>query len=194
MARGKRGRLSAIDMLPDEAAEDVRWAINELNARKRTAESIRLELNERLLSLGCEPVQKSSFNRYSMFIAQHGRAMQEVRGVAAIIAERMDEEPDGDVGLLIGETVKTLVYDVLMNETLSGEAPSMKMLLAAAEAVQRLELARATSLKAAAFKREKFITDTAELVDKVAKEKGMSGETRAVIQEALHKSILGNHE
>lgn len=187
MAAGRRGRLSTIDMLPDEAGEDVRWAIGELNARKRTAESIRLELNERLLGLGCDPISSSSFNRYSVFIARHGQAMSQVRGVAALIAERMDEEPDGDVGLLLAETIKTMIYDVMMQEALSDEAPSMKMLLAAAEAVQRLELARSTNLKAAHFKREKFIEKAAEMAEEVAREKGLGTET----VEAIKSAILG---
>jgi hypothetical protein len=175
MATGRRGRLSSIDMLPEEAQPDVQWAIGELNARKRTAESIRLELNERLLALGAAPVSASAFNRYSLFIARHGQAMQQVRGIAALLAEKMDEEPDGDVGLLLAETIKTMIYDVMMNEALS-EAPSMKMLLAAAEAVQRLELARSTSLKAAAFKRERFIEKAAEMAETV---------------EAIKSAILG---
>lgn len=157
MAPGKRGRLSSIDMLPEEAQPDVAWAIAELGARKRTAESIRLELNERLLALGCDPISSSSFNRYSLFISRHGQAMQQVRGVAALIAERMDEEP------------------------------SMKMLLAAAEAVQRLELARSTSLKAAAYKREKFIEKAADVAEEVAREKGLGADT----VEAIKSAILG---
>jgi len=187
MATGKRGRLSTIDMLPDEAQADVQWAIGELNARKRTAESIRLELNNRLLSIGCDPISSSSFNRYSLFISRQAQAMQQVRGVAALIAERMDEEPDGDVGLLLGETIKTMIYDVIMQEALSDEAPSMKMLLAAAEAVQRLELARSTSLKAAKFKRENFIKEAAEIVEKVAKESGLSAEVAA----KMRRDVLG---
>lgn len=187
MATGKRGRLSSIDTLPEEAQPDIQWAIAELNARKRTAESIRLELNERLLSIGCSPISSSAFNRYSLFIARHGQAMQQVRNVAALIAERMDEEPDGDVGLLLAETIKTMIYDVMMQEALSNEAPSMKMLLAAAEAVQRLELARSTSLKAAAFKREKFIEKAAEMAEEVAREKGLGADT----VEAIKSAILG---
>jgi len=187
MANGKRGRLSSIDTLPEEADDDVRWAIEELKTRKRTAEDIREEFNNRLLGLGCNPVSKSAFNRYSLHIARHGRAMQEVRDVAALIAERIDEEPDGDVGLLLAETIKTMIYDVMMQEAMSDEAPSMKMLLAAAEAVQRLELARSTSLKAANFKREKFIKDVATIVEDAAKEKGLGADT----VEAIKSAILG---
>lgn len=182
-----RGRPNSIDMLPEEADEDVRWAIEELNKRKRTAEDIRLELNERLLGVGATPISKSSFNRYSIFLARHGRAMREVRNVAALIAEKMDEEPEGDVGLLLGETIKTMIYDVMMGEALNEDGPSMKMLLAAAEAVRALELARSTNLKAAKFKRENFIKEAAEIAEKVAKEAGISSDRAAQIR----RDILG---
>jgi hypothetical protein len=186
MGKG-RGRLSAIELLPDEAHPDVAWAIGELNARKRTAESIRLELNERLLALGCDPVQRSSFNRYSLNIAKQGMAMQQLRGVAAIIAEKMDEEPDGDVGLLINETIKTLIYDVIMEGSLSEEGMSIDMLKKAADAVYRLESARSTNLKAAAFKRAKFITQAADTAEKAAKEAGLSADRAAQIR----RDVLG---
>lgn len=183
----KRGRPSSIDMLPEEADEDVRWAIDELNANKRTAEDIRLEFNERLLSIGCGPISRSAFNRYSVFLAKHGRAMQQVRNVAAIIAERLDEEPEGDVGRLLSETIKTLIYDVVMNEALNQKGPSMKMLLAAAEAVQRLELARNTNLKAAKFKRDNFIEKAAEAAEKAAIDAGLTGERASEIR----REVLG---
>lgn len=182
-----RGRPNSIDLLPEEADEDVRWAIEELGKRKRTAEEIRLELNERLLGIGCDPISKSAFNRYSVFLARHGRAMREVRNVAAMIAERMDEEPEGDVGLLLAETIKTMIYDLMMGEALAEDGPSMKMLLAAAEAVQRLELARSTSLKAAKFKRDSFIKEAAEIAEKAATESGLSAERAAQIR----RDILG---
>lgn len=183
----KRGRLSKIDLLPDEARPDVEWAIAELNARRRTAESIRLELNERLLAIGCGPIEKSSFNRYSLHLAAHGAAMMQVRQVAAMFAERMDEEPEGDVGLLLVETIKSLVYAVMMKAQEGDDLPDIKILLAAADAARSLELARVTSLKAAAFKREKFIESVAEEAEKVAKEAGLSSDRAAQIR----RDILG---
>lgn len=191
MAKGKRGRLSKIDMLPAEALDDVRWAIDELTARRRPAEDIRREFNERLLAIpGCEPISPSSFNRYSMQIAAHSADMMQLREAAAMFAEKKEEEPDGDVGLLLVETIKSLVYSVMMTEQ-NNEVPDMKLLKAAADAVYRLELARSTNLKAAAFKREKFIADASEVVEKVAKERGMSGETIEVITKAMSDAILG---
>jgi hypothetical protein len=182
-----RGRLSSIDLLPDEALPDVQWAIEELKARRRTADSIRDELNQRLLSIpGCKPISKSSFGRYSLHLAAHGAAMMQLRDAAAMFAERMDEEPDGDVGLLLVETIKSLVYSVMMAEQ-DKETPDMKMLKAAADAVYSLEIARRTNLKAAHVKREKFITQAADEVEKAAKEAGLSADRAA----QLRREVLG---
>lgn len=182
-----RGRLSVIDMLPDEAREDIDWALGELAERKREQKDILEEFNLRLCSKGIEPIAKSTFNRYSLKLARHARAMTEVREVAAMWAERMDEEPDGDVGRLINETIKTLIYEVVSDVPMDDAADSLKMLGQAALALQRLEQARGVNFRAALLKKEKFLADAAKEVEKAMKAKGMGAET----VEAVKKLILG---
>ena len=180
-----RGRLSFIDTLPDECREDVDWAIEELKGRKRTQEEIRDEFNLRLLSKGADPVSKTSFNRYSLKLAKHWGAMMQVREAAAMFAERMDEEPDGDVGLLIGETIKALVYQAVSDIEMDDASASMKMLAQAAHAVQRLEQARGVNIKTALLKREKFLEKVADQVEESALAAGVSGEAAADLRRRL---------
>lgn len=182
-----RGRLSFIDQLPDACRDDVDWAIEELKGRKRTQEEIREEFNLRLLSKGADPVSKTAFNRYSLKLAKHFAAMMQVRAAAAAVAEKFDEEPDGDVGLLIGETIKTLIYEAVSDVPMDDASASLKMLGQAAHALQRLEQARGINIKTAALKREKFVKDAAEQVEKAMKQKGLGPETI----EAVKKAILG---
>ena len=184
-ARAKRGRLSSIDLLPADCDEDVAWAVRELQARKRTQEEIREELNLRLLSKGADPITKSAFNRYAIAMATLGRRMSEAREMAALIGERLDEQPDGDVGLLVGEAIKTLVYDVIVDASLSDESPSIKMLLAAAEAVERLEKARRNNVATAAAKAKDFVRDAADKAERAAKAKGLDTETIDAIKETI---------
>lgn len=184
---GRRGKPNSIELLPEDADEDVAWAVNELNAHKRTQEDIREEFNLRLLSKGIDPVSRSAFNRYSVELSRTGRKMLQAREIASIFAEKMDEQPSGDVGLLLSETIKTLVYDVVIDSTLNGESPSIKMLLAAAEAVERLEKARSSNIRTAALKKDKFIEDAADTAEKVAKESGLSGDAAANIR----REVLG---
>ncbi|MDO8838007.1 MAG: DUF3486 family protein [Parvibaculum sp.] len=182
-----RGRLSFIDQLPDETREDVDWAIEELKARKRPQQDIREEFNRRLLSKGAAPVSASAFNRYSLRLARHWGAMMQVRDAAALFAERLDEEPEGDIGLLLGETIKTLVYAAVSDVEMDGASESFKMLGDAALALQRLERARGTNIATAALKRDKFISQAADAVEKAAAEHGLSKETAA----DLRRKVLG---
>lgn len=182
-----RGRLGFIDKLPEECREDVDWAIEELKARQREQKDILEEFNLRLCSKGVDPVSKSSFNRYSLKLARHWGAMMQVREAAAAIAEKFDEEPDGDVALLIGETIKTLIYEAVSDVPMDDASASIKMLAQAAHALQRLEQARGTAIKTALIKREKFIKDAAAQVEQAMKQKGIGPDTI----EAVKKAILG---
>lgn len=185
--RQGRGRISSIDQLPDEAGPFVVDAIKALNERKRTQEDIREELNNHLLGIGCDPVSSSAFNRYSLNLAVQGRKMMQAREIAGIFAERMDENPEGDIGLLVGETLKTLIYDVVIDSTLEGESPSIKMLGSAAKAVKELELARGANLRAAKLKQDNFIDDAADAVAEMAKEQGLS---KSVVDK-IRREVLG---
>lgn len=181
-----RGRLSSIDQLPREAEPFVAAAIKALNDHNRTAEDIREELNHHLLGLAdCKPVSRSAFGRYSLQLALNGRRIHEAREIAAIFAERMDEIPEGDIGLLLVETIKTMIYDVMMDATLDGESASIKMLVTAAEAVERLEKARNANVRTAKLKRDNFVEDAATAAVEAATKRGLSAETVDQIKHAV---------
>lgn len=183
----KRGRLSSIDLLPEEAHPHVRDAINALAERKRPQDDIREELNGHLLALGLNPVSRSAFNRKSLTLSEVGERIRQGREMAAIFAEKMDEAPAGDVGLLINETIKTLVYDVIMNQALSDDAASMKMLKEASITLFRLEQARKISVRVHGEITDRVIEQTSEVVDAAVKERGLSRETA----EDIKSKILG---
>jgi hypothetical protein len=146
MAKGKRGRLSSIDLLPDEARPHVIAAMAALKERQRSQDEIRDELNTHLLALGCAPISKSAFNRKALWLAGYGEQLTQAREVAAILAEKLNEAPAGDVGLLLNETIKTMVYDVIMEGSLDEESSSIGMLKEAALTLFRLEQARKISV------------------------------------------------
>lgn len=148
MARGKatRSRLSSIDLLPDEATPYVSDAIDALKERKRTQEDIREELNSNLLELDIKPISKSAFNRKALWLAAYGQKLFEQREISAIMGEKLDEVPEGDIGMLTNEVVKSLVYDVVMGMALSGEPISPQVAKDVSLAIYRLERARETSV------------------------------------------------
>lgn len=183
----RRRRLSSIDLLPAEAEEDVAWAVSEIKSRNRLQEDIRDELNLRLLAKGISPISRSAFNRYSLWIAQYSERLTQAREIAAIVAEKISDVPEGDVGLLLNETIKTLVLDVVQESMLSGESPSIKQLYAAAAALEKLERARKSNTDTAVKRAREFVEEAAETAVSVAKEQGLSG--AAVDQ--IRREVLG---
>lgn len=182
-----RGRLSSIDLLPDEARPHVMAAMAELKERRRTQDDIREELNTHLLAMGLAPVSRSAFNRTALWLAGYGERLTQAREVAAVLAEKLDEAPAGDVGLLLNETIKTMVYDIIMDQTLGDEAASVKMLKEAALTLHRLEAARKLSVHTRKQIVDDFAAKAEAAVDTVVKARGLSAETA----EEIKAKILG---
>ena len=184
-----RGRLSSIDMLPEDAEPAVMRAMSALKDRKKPQAQILRVLNLELDALGLDiaPISKSAFNRKALWLASYGRQIENAREIASVLSERLDETPDGDVGLLLGETLKTLIFDVLSEASLSQKSPSMVMLGVASEALRNLEKARELSVTTRVKIERDFIKDAKKAVDRVAKEKGLTKDTIA----AIKSQILG---
>lgn len=187
MARDRRGRLNSIDLLPEVAEPIVAVAMQELRARKKPQQQILAEMNAALADVGCKSVSKSVFNRKALWLAGYGAQLERAREIAAIVGEKMEDMPEGDVGMLLGETLKTLIFDVLSEVSLSNDAPSMQMLNMASESLQFLERARKMSVETRTKIMTEFGKKASDAVDKVAREKGLSVDTVA----AIKAQILG---
>lgn len=182
-----RGRLSSIDTLPEEAEPAVHRAFQALTDRKKPQAQILRVLNMELEAIGAKPISKSAFNRKALWLASYGRQLEQAREIASVWSERLDETPDGDVGMLLGETLKTMIFDVMAEASLSKKSPSMVMLGVAAEALRNLEKAREISVTTRVKIERDFVRDAKKAVDRVAKEKGLSKDTIS----AIKSQILG---
>ena len=111
-----RGRLSSIDQLPEEAQEDVTWAVGELNRRQRTQADILFELNDRLTAKGVDPVSKSAFNRTSMRLAAMSSRLNEARRIFEGLAPQFTPERVDENTIALGEFIKLLVFELAQNE------------------------------------------------------------------------------
>lgn len=124
MAKG-RGRLTAIDQLPDECEPIVGWASQELADRTRTQVEIYGEFKQKLIALQGEQgidfdiPSFSAFNRYSVRLAMISRRLEQTREIAATLSERMDAAGSDDLTLIAAEALKTLIFEILQS---SGEA------------------------------------------------------------------------
>jgi len=183
MARKGRGRLSSIDLLPDDADPIVAWAFQELKTRDRTQQDIHAEFNEKLAELGLGPISKSAFNRHSINIAQIARRHEETRQMTAALTERLEPGQTDDLTIMAAETIKVLVFELLQNEGSLEPKGAMELARALQSAVnaQKVPMQRKRDQLDAL---ERAVDDT---LDTVADETGMGADRIAQIR----KGVLG---
>ncbi len=119
--RQGRGRLSSLDTLPEEAQDDLIWALGQLNERRRPQIDILHELNERLDVKGIDPISRSAFNRRAMRLARRTAQLEERRHVYAGIAERLTPEEVSKSDIVLGEFLKVLIDELLEDEQLTSK-------------------------------------------------------------------------
>lgn len=177
-----RGRLSSIDLLPEEAGDDIVWACQELAARTRTQTDILFELNDKLEAKGIDPISRSAFNRKSMRLAAGQRRMAEATAMFVGLAEQMTAKTVDENTIVLGEYLKTLVLE-LIDDGAGPKTPKQAMELARAYhaivAGQKISSDRRKQLEA------EFKEATAKTLETVAKRSGMSEETRAMFYAEL---------
>ena len=188
MARKGRGRLSSIDLLPDVATPDIAWAMEELRKRERLQIDILEEFNSRLADHGITPISSSAFNRHSIKLATIARRIEETRAITSVLTERLEPGDTDDLTIMVAETIKTLVFEML---TTGGEAGfNPKQAKEMAEAIR----AASSAQKVSADRRQSIEKELAQKVDKVTqtigKEAGLDAETIA----KLRRDFLGVRE
>jgi len=111
--RQSRGRLSSIDLLPEEGQDDVVWAMDELNRRARTQADILFELNDRLAVKGIAPISKSAFNRRAVRSYAASQRIAEQRALFSGIADQFTPESVDEGNIVLGELIKTLITEII---------------------------------------------------------------------------------
>lgn len=115
--RKGRGRLSTIDMLPEEADEDVSWALEQLRERSLPQNVILLEFNERLADKGIEQVSKSTFNRYAVRKAVQWRRLDEAQSMAGELAQSMGTDSSDQMTVIVAEMLKVAAFELLEKDS-----------------------------------------------------------------------------
>jgi len=180
----RRGRLSKIDMLPDEATEDVIWVCQQLAERRLTQKDILAEFNERLAEKGIEAVSRDCLKRKSFRLAATQRRMAEAREMFEGLSSQFTAANVDENTVILGEFIKTLIIELLGDET-GGRSPKQAMELArayqATVSAQKISTARRQALEAEAKKM------TEKVIEKVTQEAGLSPERAAQIR----RDVLG---
>jgi hypothetical protein len=183
-------RPSTIDRLP----ADILAQLHELLRDPRVSQlDATAKINAVLEADGHEDrVSKSAVNRYSMRMEEVGARLRQSRQVAEMWVGKLGSAPQGQVGKLLNEIIRTLAFETAMDAAESGNPVSPKMLKDLAIAVQRLESAanmndeREAKIREAA--RKAALEEAAGKVEEAAKaSKGMTRESIDTIK----REILG---
>ncbi|RJF70885.1 DUF3486 family protein [Rhodopseudomonas palustris] len=194
-ARTKRGRLSGIDRLPSWADEAKLWAFEQLKERKLSQLDILDGFNERLKVAAFgegiirpPQISRSAFNRTAIKVAALSMRLQETREIAAVIAPKLDEAGDNSLTLLVAETLKTLISEMLGNAgELKADGDTAEMLMLTSRALKHAEEAKRISADGRRKIEAEFKAKASKAVDQIAKAKGLTTETI----DAIKAKILG---
>lgn len=187
MAREPLGkdRLSSIDLLPEEAKEDIAWAFSELRARKRTKDEIHESFNLRLATKGLGPISKSAFSRAAVRTARMAHRLGEAREIASALSSRFEEGGDEELTLLVSELIKSIVFEILENAgRLKADGVTAEMMVNFANAIKAAEQAK------------KVTADTRKVIEANFKKKaevaidGVKGLTPE-LKESFRRDLLG---
>lgn len=193
----KRGRLSSLDTLPEWADESKLWAFGELKARQRPQLEILDEFNAKLRAAAWEQgisdapqISKSAFNRVSMRLAVLGRRLEETREIANVLAPKLNQAGDASVTLLVAESIKMLVHEMLSNAgELSADGSTAEMLMLTSRALKHAEEAKRISADGRRKIEAELMAKAAAAVEKVAKAQGGTPESIAALKAAIGVQI-----
>lgn len=182
-------RASSIDKLPPDILEQLQELLRDPRV---TQLNVTARINELLTERGEEPVSKSAVNRYAVRMNEVGERLRQSRAVADMWIAKLGAQPQGQVGHLVNEILRTLAFDLSMtmqqDEINVESAPEVaKMLKNMAIAMERLEKAASENVKREQEIREQARREAADAAEKVAKQGGLSADS---VQE-LRRAILG---
>ena len=168
---GPMSRPSRVARLPAEVREELHaWlrdpGITQTEATERA--------NELLAALDLPPLSRHSVGRYDLRMRQAGKKLRESREVAEAWIGKLGAAPQGQIGHLVNEILRTLAFDLSL--TLQDEAVNAENRPAVIDQLRNLSLAVVRLERAASenVKREAEIRRRAaeELVAAVEREDG----------------------
>lgn len=175
-------KRSSIEILPADILEQLQALLRDPRVSQLEATA---EINAILEQQGHETVSKSAVNRYSMKMADVGKKLQESREVSKMWIGKLGNEPQGEVGKLLNEIIRTIAFNSAMKLTEDDGFVDPKMISHLALAVQRLEAATSINEERDTKIRQKATLDAAEKAEKSLASQGMSKEAIEVIKNQI---------
>lgn len=181
---------STIDRLPDDIKSQLQQLLQDPRVTQLDATA---QINEILEAEGHpERVSKSAVNRYAVRMEEVGAKLKQSREMADMWIGKFGAAPQGKLGLLITEMLRTLAYDLTLKlqdaqlddpETLDATINQIKNLALAA---QRLEQSTTLNVKREAEIRKQAVEEAAKAASETARKAGVSTET----VETIWKEVL----
>ena len=188
-----RGRLTAMQMLPEPCQAVVVWASAELNKNDRPQTEIYSDFVSKLQGIQREHRGEleftipsfSAFNRHSLKLAAATHRMNEIRQISSSLFDDYDPAESDHLTIIASEAIKTLVFEIYMSKGESGLDPKEAMALAnalrAAAQAQSVSSARRQKVEA------EFSKKAEKALDAVSKELGLPADRIA----QLRREFLG---
>jgi hypothetical protein len=192
MKRG-RGRLSSIDLLPEWAEPAVQAALGKLRDNALPQIEILDQFNAELRALAfaagvMDPPQisASAFNRKTMRLAAHGRRLAETREIATALASKLEQGGDEDLTLMLAETIKTLIFEMLERaDGVPAADWSAEMMANFALALKNAEQAKKVTADMKILIEKNFVKQAEAAIEKVSAVRGLSPEAKREFRREL---------
>ncbi|MFZ5747170.1 MAG: phage protein Gp27 family protein [Pseudomonadota bacterium] len=179
-----RGRLSSIDLLPEEAEPDIAWANEQLRAREKPANAILTEFNARLADRGIGPISKSAWGRYSVRKAVQFRKHDEARRMSAELVAQLGSDGADDVTVMLAEMAKIAALELLENGKITS-----KSFMEIGKGLQSVVSAQKTSAEHRRKLREDVLAKVDKAIDKAGAENG-GADAQAVLKR-IREDVYG---
>lgn len=187
-----RPQLSAMEQLPEDAQEDVIWAVGELNNRSRTQADILFEFNDRLAAKGIDPISKSAFNRSSIRLAAMSKRLTEARKIFEGIAPQFTPERVDENTIALGEFIKLIVFELTQSEAVAiGPKGAMELAKAHLAVIQGQKISTERRAKLEADAKARFVKAAEAAVDQAA-EAGKLVDPQDVLKR-IREDVYGIH-
>ena len=155
---------------------------------KRLQIDILEEFNSRLADHGIKPISSSAFSRHSIRLATLARRIEDTRAITSVLTKRLEPGDTDNLTILVAETIKTLVLEMLLSGGDAGfnpkQAKEMAEALRAAASAQKVSADRRVSIEKELAKKVEKVTET------IGKEAGLDTQTIA----KLRREFLGVRE
>jgi hypothetical protein len=183
------GRKSSIDKQPPAARKAAERAARDPAATIETAV-------ENVSAAGGQ-VSKSAMGRWLKNAREELSEHRKAQEIAGLWVKQLGENPEGDVGVLLSEMLKTLAIRVVadarnkMDAVEAGDKDATPVsameLMLAAKALNHIEVSDASSLKRRLSAEQVALKRQAKAAESVAREKGLTDEQ----WEAIREKFLG---